>query len=415
MFDIDLLLAFAFMAILFLRQVSILKEANKINYAPLMIAIGTISSLIHFILHPDTSNAVLLIRESLLPMLVSLFLYMIMNILHQTKESENAKLHDKFTKTLVNELSQLKEFILELENRMVSAQQAERTCQEEIRSQFKDDIKALDTIQLNQNHFLDKFDNMESLHQGVSKGLEYFTNVQLPELDNVVHKHIDILRVAEQDHYNKLNTLLEKFIQSRGDISGDIEQLKENIGGIKKVSDNIAHIIVTKTLNQLSGVTKSFESQMLSLKSHTESVKTSLVEGETTLYNIRKQSEMIMKQMVLSANKMGELEQQNGKLHDVYTSISDIMSDIERIKSDYVKAQSQLSQISNELAQSKDEQVKEMKLKIDDLSKSFSNKIDESLEKLHEHYHISNDEINQNLQRLSQRAKFQKGYTELDT
>ena len=42
MFDIDLLIAFAFMALLFLRQISILKQPNKINYASLIIIIGTI-------------------------------------------------------------------------------------------------------------------------------------------------------------------------------------------------------------------------------------------------------------------------------------------------------------------------------------------------------------------------------------
>lgn len=413
MFDIDLLVAFAFMAILFLRQVSILKQANKLNYAPLMVGIGAISTLIHFILHPDTSDIILLMRESLFPLLVALLLYIVMNIMHQTKQSENSKMQDKFIKVLVNEISQLKAFILELENRMAATQQEERACQEEIRSQFKDDIKALDTIQLNQNHFLDKFDNMEHLHKNVKKGLEYFTNVQLPELDNVVHKHIDILRVAEQDHYNKLNSLLERAVQSRGNISEDIEGLKKSLGAMKRISDDIADSITKQTIRQLSGVTKSFESQVISLKSQTEGVRTSLSEGEMTLGNIRKQSEIIMKQMVLSANKMSELEQQNSGLHDIYANISEILSDVERIKTDYVKAQSQLMQLSNELAKSKDEQVMAIRIKIDDLSDTLSKKIESSLEKLHEHYPVMSDDISQSLQVLSKRAKLQKGYTEL--
>ncbi|MCK9492223.1 MAG: hypothetical protein M0Q24_09035, partial [Sulfurimonas sp.] len=74
MFDNDLLLAFVFMAILFLRQISILKHPNKINYAPLMIGVGAISSVVHFIIHPDVTNVILLLRESFLPLLVSLLL-----------------------------------------------------------------------------------------------------------------------------------------------------------------------------------------------------------------------------------------------------------------------------------------------------------------------------------------------------
>src|SRR6056300_1372185 len=97
MFGNDLLLSFAFMTILFLRQIYILKQPNKINYAPLMLGIGLISSIVHFIIHPEAQNFVLLLRESFFPLLVSLLLFIVMNILHQTQESENSKAHKKFT------------------------------------------------------------------------------------------------------------------------------------------------------------------------------------------------------------------------------------------------------------------------------------------------------------------------------
>ena len=337
MFNSDLLLAFAFMALLFLRQIVILKRPNKINYAPLMVGIGAIASLVHFIIHPDTTNVILLLRESIFPFLVALLLYIVMNILHQTQVSQNARTQEEFVKVLVSEITQLKEFILEIETKMNTSQEAERNSQEEIRAKFREDIRALDTIQLNQNKFIDKFDEMGAWHDDVSKGFAYFTEVQLPELDNVVHKHIDILRVAEQDHYNKLNLLLQKAIESRVDMSDDIDELKVKLNGMKTISDEIARSITAQTLQQLSGVTKAFESQILTLKSHTESVGTSLQEGETRLESIKTQSEMIMKQMVLSSNKMQELQLQNSDLHDVYTMLKEIIHDVELVKSDYVK------------------------------------------------------------------------------
>ena len=109
MFNSDLLLAFAFMALLFLRQISILKQPNKINYAPLMIGIGAISTIVHFIIQPDTSDVVLLLRESMFPFLVSLLLYIVMNILHQTQVSQNARTQEEFTKVLVNEIFKQKD------------------------------------------------------------------------------------------------------------------------------------------------------------------------------------------------------------------------------------------------------------------------------------------------------------------
>jgi len=412
MFDSDLLLAFGFMGVLFLRQIAILKQPNKLNYAPLMIGIGSISSLIHFIVHPETSNILLIVRESIFPLLVALLLYIVMNILHQTQLSENARTQEEFTKVLVNEITQLKEFILEIETKINLSQREEHQAQEEIRAKFKQDINALDSIQANQTQFIQKFDEMQEWHGDVSKAFEQFSEVQLPELDNVVHKHIDILRVAEQDHYNKLTLLLDSAVTSRVDISEDIEDMRENLKSMKNISKDIASSITKHTLQQLSGVTRAFESQIGELKSHTEGVSTSLTESESTLANIRTQSEMIMKQMVLSSQKMKALEEQNSALHDVYAMLKEIIRDVEAVKSDYVKSQAQLSLISNELAKSKDEQVIEMRKKIDDLSEALAKKIDESLEKLHDHYHIADGEITQSVQILAKRAQMKSGYSE---
>jgi len=415
MFDIDLLIAFAFMALLFLRQISILKQPNKINYASLIIVIGTIGGVMHFILHPEKGDVILLLRESFIPFLVSLLLYIIMNIMHQTQESQSARTKGEFTKVLVGEITNLKEFMSDLESRMSHSQKEDQRAQEEVRKKFQEDIKALDTIKENQVKFLDKFDEMESWHQNVSKEFEHFTDIQMPELDNVVHKHIDILRVAEQDHYNQIKATLSKAVESRGDMSGEIEELKVNLESIKNISDTIANSITEQTLQQLAGVTKAFENQIIALKSHAEGIRTSLSEGDNTLSNIRAQSEMIMKQMSLSSTKMDALEKQNNGLHDIYSKIKDLMKDMEMVKSDYVKSQSQLLQISQELSTSKDEQVNALKVQVESLSSVLTAKIDESLEKLHEHYHIADEDITQSVQILAKKAQLKSGYTELDS
>jgi len=415
MFDNDLLLAFAFMALLFLRQISILKQPNKINYAPLMIGIGAISSVVHFIIHPDATDVILLLRESFFPLLVALLLYIVMNILHQTQQRESALLQDEFTKALISQVTQLKEFVSELETRMVTNQQEDRQAQEDVREKFKKDIKTLDIIEINQGKFLEKFEEMDSWHKNVSKEFEYFTTIQMPELDNVVHKHIDILRVAEQEHYNKLTNILEKAVENRNDISEDIDELKKNLSSMKAISDDIAKSITKHTLQQLSGVTQAFEKQIQALKAHSESVRTSLYEGENTLIGIREQSEMIMKQMILSSKKMDELESKNSALHDIYSTIKSLVADVENIKADYVKSQSQLSVIAKDIKVSEAEQIDAMKVQIGSMSEILTQRIDDSLEKLHEHYHIAGEDITQSVQMLTKKAQLQKGYTELDS
>ncbi len=408
MFDNDLLLAFAFMALLFLRQISILKQPNKINYAPLMIGIGAISSVVHFIIHPDSTDVILLLRESFFPLLVALLFYIVMNILHQTRQRETAAIQDEFTKELISQVTQLKEFVSELETRMITNQQEEKQIQEDVREKFKQDIKTLDTIEINQSKFMEKFDEMESWHKSVSKEFEHFTTIQMPELDNVVHKHIDILRVSEQEHYNKLKTILDKAVENRDDISKDIDELKSYLSSMKSISDDIAKSITKHTLQQLSGVTEAFQKQIVSLKAHSESIRTSLYEGENRLSGIREQSEMIMKQMILSSKKMDELESKNSGLYDIYTILNELIKDMQNIKADYVKSQSQLSIIAQDMKISGAKQIEA-------IGKVLTQKIDDSLEKLHEHYHIADEDITKSVQILAKKAQLQKGYTDLDS
>lgn len=419
MFEADMLLAFIFMALLFLRQVAILKKPNKINYAPLMLGIGAISSVIHFIVLPDTSDVILLLRESFIPLLVSLLLYIVMNILHQTQLSENARAQNEFSRVLVGEISQLKEFILELENRMYIAHQEERGAQEEIRQKFKDDIKALDAIKLNQEKFLEKFFEVEEWHKGVDRAFSYFSEVQLPELDGVVHKHIDILRIAEQDHYNKLSQLLQKGLQNRSEVTKELEELKESLTQMKRLSSDVAKTVTEETLQRLSSVTKAFEFQMGSLKSHTEGLTTSLQESESRLSAIRSQSEMVMKQMLLSSKKMDELEKQNRGLHNVYASLEELVEEVERVKSEYLSTNVNLLDTATNLASEQTQHLMGVQKSIQDLGDALQERVDEALHKLHKEIQKQlqegGEDVTKNVHFLAKRAQFQKGYSQEST
>jgi predicted nucleic acid-binding Zn-ribbon protein len=403
MFDIDLLIALSFMALLFLRHVAILKKPNKINYAPLMIAIGSIASLIHFMIHPDPSNFILLLRESLMPLLVSIILYIVMNILNQTKESENAKLHDQFTRIMVQEITQLKEFILELESRMTAYSQEDRAVQNEIREKFKNDIKALDTIQNNQIEFTKKFDKMQEWHQNVEKAFAYFSEVQMVDLNEKLNKHIEMLRIAEQDHYNKLKVILQKAGESRFDMAEDIEDLKSSLKEMKNLSESVSKAIVEKTTSKLSTYSREFEAQILSLKLHAEGIKTTLYEDENILGNIRTQSEMIMNQIRLSAKQMDEFEKRNSQFTGLYETLEELFSEMQKIKDDYVKAQAHLTQLASEMEVAKEQDYSEIKESVEKL-----------LQKLEQQHKINSENIAESVKLMAKKAQLQKGYAQLD-
>src|SRR3990167_5389742 len=100
---------------------------------------------------------------------------------------------------------------------------------------------------------------------------------------------------------------------------------------------------------------------MLSLKSHTEGLGISLYESENRLSGVKEQSELIMKQMILSSKKMNEIESKNSGLHDVYATMKDLIRDIEIIKSEYVKSQSQLSMIVKDFKDTKESEINNIK------------------------------------------------------
>jgi len=411
-FDNDLLVSFALMSLFFLRQISILKQPSKINYAPLMIGIGIVSSIVHFIINPEHQDFVLLIRESSFPILVSLILFVMMNIMHQTVESEQKKVQHQFTRELIDQIAQLKLYTSELETKISISQKLNLESQKDIREQFKEDIKALDAIKINQNKFLDKFDEIEQWSKGVTQAFENFSNVQMPVFDDVVHKHIDILRVSEQDHYNKLTNILQRAVDSRTDMSQDLEEVKSSMIKMGSLSADISEAIVSNTMRKLITVSSTFEDELLSLKSHSESLNTSLLESDAKILSIKKESEMLMTQMSLSSHKMNEIQEQNSSIYDLYAKMKSLMIEIESIKSDYVKSQSELTNLARELKKSQEDEIGSVKEEMESLIIILTDKIDGSLEKLHEHFHIANERLSPSVQELTKRAQIKKSYVD---
>ena len=414
MFGIDLLIAFGVMALLFLRQIAILKQPNKIDYSPLMLGIGTLGSIIHFMIHPHSHDLLLLSRESLFPLLVAVILYIIMNILHQTQLSLQSRIHNEFSSVLVEEITQLKNFILELEKRMNVAQSETVRTQNEIREKFIEDIQILSSIEVNQEKFLEKFSQLDVWHDDVNKSFTYFSEEQLPKLDDVVHKHIDILRISEKDHYIKLQELLKKAVESRFGISDDIHELQIKLDNITALATNVTDKMVTSTTEELAHVMKDFEKELLLLKSNTGVVATSLHESENTLSNIRTQSELIMKQMMLSSKKMDGIADTHNGMNDVVEEFKVLIDDVERIKSNYVNSQSELTLIAKELQMNSKEELNAINNKFDTLAKELCEKIDTSLENLHQHYHIVGEDVTKKANLLAKKAQVQKGYFELE-
>jgi len=414
MLSTDILISFAFMALLFLRHVAILKRPNKINYAPLMLGIGGIATLIHFIVYSHTTEITPLLKESLFPFLVALMFYIVMNILNQTKESDEAKQREEFSVLLVKELAQLKNFMLELENRMMEFSKENMARQESLREEFKKDVESLELILKNQKEFTKRFEELEEWHKDVNRAFEHFSTQQLPELDAMVHKHIDVLRVAEQEHYNKLNKLLSKVMQERGDLEEELIILQNEMQKVQSMSQNIANAIITAAKENFSRLTKELDGELVSLKLHAEGIKTTLYEDETILADIRNESEIIVKQMVLSSKQMQELQKQTNTIYTLLSKLELLMEDIESIKSDYVKSKIELTRVLQNFTNEEKAQNEAILQQIHDRLFLLDEKIEEKMQALEEHYQITSENMRQQAKFLAKRAQIQKGYGDFE-
>jgi hypothetical protein len=388
------------MALLFLRQMSISKHPNKINYAPLILSIGVLFAILHFILYIQTDNLIEVSKQSASSILVSLFLYMIVNVINQAQKNEEEQSQREFSSSMAAKISQMKEYIGVLEDKVMQMRNDENLSLFGIREDIKNDLVAQKHIQENQSQFMKKLEVVLERQDEVVKTLQ-----QLPELDQVMHNHIDLLRIAEQDHFNRIKKAFDQADNNRCDIKDEIADVKHEIHQLKSLSHDVAQKIIDATLLELSSVTVELQKQLNTLRAQSEGVSTSLFEGENILSNTRSKSEMLLKQIVLSSNNMKTLEENSRMLSSIYLPIKNLISEIEFIKTDYHNAHQELGDLATILTSTEKEQLQMMREKVEELSEKLVEKIDASLEKLHSHYHIASSELSPTVNELSKRIK----------
>ena len=372
MLEPDLIISYILMAFFFLRQIMILKRPKKINYSPLILGIGAIFALVHFMLYFVQTNLTVVLKESFSSLLVSLLLYVIMNVLHQAQKNDEEQSQREFSSSMASKISQMKEYIGMLEDKIAELRDDEHHSLFGIREDIKNDLLAQKLIQTNQDTFMHKLEDVLEQQNKVLKTLQ-----QLPEFDQIMHNHIDILRIAEQDHFNRIKKAFDQANANRCDIKDEIVEIKQEMHQLKSLSKDVAKKIVDAALS----------------------------EGENILGNARSKSEMLLKQIVLSSNNMKILEENSRSLSVIYLPIKNLISEIESIKSDYNLAHSELGNLAELLTTTQVEQLEIMKIKVEELSEKLVEKIDASLLKLHAHYHIASSELSPTVSELTKKAK----------
>ncbi len=406
MFSVDLLISFVLMGLLFLRQIAIFKEPNKINYSPLLLGIGAIGSMAHLLLDPSHSDFYILFREALLPMFFGLLLYIIMNILHQTQVGiENRQRSDILSRFAI-EVEHIKRNIETSDIRLNSLYDTELEIKHILENFSNIDFTSLKNIEENQKIFIEKFENIFQRQDEVLKTFDTFTQEKMPDIDAVIHRHIDILRIAEQDHYNHLQKSIDK-------ITNQIDEIKEIEPKVMIGEEEIKEVVL-KIDNLLQQVVTDFERQMISIRAQSEGISTAMSESDNLVGKIREQEELIMSQLLLSSQGMTKLLEYGDKIEDIYRPLLELTDRLTDIKRDYINAKEELDGLSTALQNVEGFQFEKMREHIENLSQTLSEKIEQSLNNLHEHYNIAQKDITKTVKELSSKAKIAHSYKSED-
>jgi len=406
--DLDLLFSFILMGLLFIRQVVIFKLPNKINYAPLLLGIGAIGAMMHLLLHPEQEDFFLLVRESVLPFLVGLMLFIIMNIMRQTQDQQSMVDLRDFTESLMDQMTQLREYFSLLEKDQDHLHKQEDSMQHDMSRVFEKEIEALHTIQKNQHDLIERLGEMMRHQETAFKEFEVFSKQEMPDIDNVIHRHIDMLRIAEKDHFNQIKGLLvnvdqKSLIEKLDSFRIDVDHLLMNN---KEAAKEMVAQAGRETRTMLSDLSR----QLTALRSQAEGMTTALSEDEVMFASLREQSQLVMRQMVLSAEQINGIATESERIREIYEPLQAVSGEVAGIKEEYDNARLQLEQLAQMLSSVESDRLEQMQRYIETLGEHLEGKVDESMKSLQEHYHIAERDISQSVKELSAKNKLHASY-----
>ncbi|MDD5212307.1 MAG: hypothetical protein PHV62_07815 [Sulfuricurvum sp.] len=408
MLQIDLLIAIAMMSLLFLRHINVYKDRNKINYTPIVIGIGMTMGLLHFVMMGDSEGWLLALRESLLTVIVGVIFSAIMSVMSQTQHVVN-QCEDNFRiQNIDDEVGTLKKLFSTINGQLGQVTQMEDSTQLQLKNLFKEEIDALNVIQSNQKLFIQKIESIMTKQQASMEKFEEFTFNELPSLDNVVHRHIDLLRISEQDHFNQLKNAAKISSEDKKTYQEELEQVKiilEKLAKSQSMEGIIGHLEheFTRIIHDLSR-------NIQTIGSKSEGIVTTLLENEKILKGSREQSELIMQQMVLSSNHMREMSQNSKELNESMKPLGHLFSSAQLLHKEFIHAKSQLSELVVTLEGYEKQEHRELREHLENVAneaivqmKLFT----QMLTQPDHHHHVSAKEVVD----LAHRVKLHQSYT----
>lgn len=409
MLQIDLLIAIVIMSLLFLRHINVYKDRNKINYTPIVIGIGVIMGLLHFVMMGDSEGWLLALRESLLTVIVGVVFAAIMSVMSQTQNVVSQYADNKRIQDIYDEIGSLKNLFNTVNGTLGQVAQMEDSTHLQLKNIFKEEIDALNVIQSNQKLFINKIESILAKQQDSMEKFEEFTLTELPSLDNVVHRHIDLLRISEQDHFNQLKNTVKASLEDKKDLNEEIIHIKLMLEKLEK--SNTMESVIGHLEDEFSRIIHDFSRNIQTIAAKSESIVTTLLENEKILIGSREQSELIMQQMVLSSNHMREMSHNSKELNESIKPLGQLFSSAQSLHKEFVLAKSKLTELVVTLEGYEKQEHREMREHLENVANETIAQMQLFTQMLtrqdQPHQHISPQEVLD----LTHKVKLHKSYT----
>lgn len=406
MISLDLLLVILAMSLLFLRHTAVYKDPSKINYTPMVLALGFIGGLLHFIL--SGSMEITIIKESLLSVSVGILLSAIMSVMNQTVSVINS--HED--RLRISQISEEVALLTSLKERLDLITQMEGSTHDQIRHVFKEEFDALNVIQENQKLFIKKIESLLAQQQNAMGKFEEFTFTELPSLDNVVHRHIDMLRVAEQDHFLQLKNVARSSSDEQKEVHTQLNEIRDLL--LRMSHHQLPDHTIAVLHKELDRIVQDFSHHLQSLGAKSESIVTSLLENDALLQGSREQSELIMQQMVLSSKQMKEMTLHAKELSDSLKPLSHLFDSAETLHDEFIHAKGKLSELIVTLESYEHQEYRAVRQSLEQVAAEATAQIQlltQTLQKRDSHDRESSPMIEaRSVQELASKVKLHRSY-----
>ncbi len=401
MYDNYMIASFVIMALIFLRHITIYKDPTKLNYAPLIIGIGAIASVIHFIIAPAEADVMFTLKGSFIPFVVALMLYIVMNIMHQTQKMAQKRLQEQKLLTLEKKMQELQKSF----DDVLLLSKEDRALIKEIIEREKSKEELLSQMSSNQAFFVQEFQKLHKWQEDLQQIILNFEAFKLPELIQTLHAHLEHLQKEQKSSI----ALIQKELQRQGNLPQEMNKIEKELQNIMQLKEQIAKEIIQATFHNIMPIFESFQKEFYNLRSQIESMQTELKESESILSLTKDQSSVLHKRLKATNELFAPFEQIVSKMLELQELTPQVFQELHDGYSRFEQALSKLSNAVAMIETKESEHIERLAQKIEEMILELDQKMNQTIDEVKTHYTSATEDITENVKLLAKKAQISRG------